>query len=128
MANILVVEDNKTTLNGLTAVLSESGHKVYEASDGAEGIEKAIEQDNIDLILTDLHLPRKNGVEMISELRNYGKFKKTEVIFYTTETNETLKTQGKKLGVRYCFIKPVPDKILIESIQKVLERGAEASS
>ena len=128
MANILVVEDNKTTLNGLTAVLSESGHKVYEASDGAEGIEKAIEQENIDLILTDLHLPYKNGVEMITELRNYGKFKKTEVIFYTTETNETLKAQGKKLGVRYCFIKPVPDKILIESIQKVLERGAEASS
>tara|TARA_B100001094_G_C18147613_1_gene781736 strand:+ start:1135 stop:1521 length:387 start_codon:yes stop_codon:yes gene_type:complete len=121
MAKILVVEDNEEIRSNLSSMLAESGHQVFEAEDGAVGIAQALEAKHMDLILTDLHMPGKNGIEMVAELREHDNFGKTTVIFYTTETNEVLKKQGRQLGVQYWFIKPVANAKLVSSINKALE-------
>lgn len=68
---ILIVEDYNLNKKGLRAVLENSNHIIYEASDGLEGVAKAI-LENPDLIITDQNMPRMNGSTMIKKLKKYS--------------------------------------------------------
>lgn len=71
MASILVVDDEAALRDLLTLMLSEIGHSVLTAADGVEALAR-IEQEHIDLILTDLLMPNMTGVELIATLRGRG--------------------------------------------------------
>lgn len=64
---ILVVDDEEHTRLGYTEILKMGGHHVDMAADGMEGLAKATAED-YDLIITDLHMPKMNGVQFIEEL------------------------------------------------------------
>ncbi|PLX70732.1 MAG: response regulator [Denitrovibrio sp.] len=64
---ILVVDDEEHTRLGYTEILKMGGHEVDMASDGQEGLAKA-EAKDYDLIITDLHMPKMNGVKLVEEL------------------------------------------------------------
>lgn len=67
--NILVVDDSATIRNFIRLILEEADYKVYEASDGEEGIEVYKKSGNIDLIITDIFMPKKSGLELVIELK-----------------------------------------------------------
>lgn len=67
MPKILVIDDSAVIRELLTEFLSEMGHMVETAVDGAEGLEKA-RQGDYDLCFCDLHLPKKNGYQVMEEL------------------------------------------------------------
>jgi len=64
---ILVVDDEEHTRLGYTEILKMGGHEVDMAADGEEGLAKASAKD-YDLVITDLHMPRMNGVQFIEKL------------------------------------------------------------
>ena len=67
--NILVVEDNVSIRNFVKVILEAANYNVFEASNGEEGIEVYKKLGNIDLIITDIYMPQKSGLELVVELR-----------------------------------------------------------
>ena len=69
MANILVIDDEEWIREELVEVLEMRDHTVTEASDGVEGLERFVD-GSFDLVVTDIIMPNKGGIETIAELRN----------------------------------------------------------
>lgn len=87
MAKILVVEDD-SFLQGLeVGKLKKEGYEVITASSGDEAIEK-IKEDGIDLILLDLVLPNFDGFEVLKQIRENEKTKKTPVLVFSNLSEE----------------------------------------
>lgn len=68
MANILVVDDQKEIRTLIERILVRENHSIYQAADGNEGL-AVFETESIDLIITDLLMPEKEGMEMIKQIR-----------------------------------------------------------
>src|SRR5471030_1229770 len=71
--NILVVEDMTSIRTFIRRILEKENYNVYEASNGEEGIEVYRKSGNIDLIITDIYMPQKGGLELVVELREEDK-------------------------------------------------------
>jgi CheY-like chemotaxis protein len=68
MAAILVVDDEPVVLSLLATILRGAGHTVVEAADGRQGLH-ALDRDKFDLLLCDMFMPEKDGLEVIQEVR-----------------------------------------------------------
>ena len=68
MARILLIDDDDSVRRALRLTLTEFGHTVIEARDGQEGL-KLFPQANADLVITDIVMPEKDGIEVLIELR-----------------------------------------------------------
>lgn len=82
MKKILIVEDELAYLKLLNTQLSAKGHKVIEAMNGKEGLEKAL-SEHPDLILLDIRMPIMDGMEMLNQLRKDSWGKTAKVILLT---------------------------------------------
>jgi signal transduction histidine kinase/CheY-like chemotaxis protein len=82
MATILILEDHAMSRQMLTALLSYTGHRVIEASDGTAAL-NLVTEEYPDLIISDVRIPLMDGMEFVRKLRAFSPFKETPVIFYT---------------------------------------------
>ena len=92
---ILIVEDEKNIVDILSFNLSKEGYNTLEAYDGESGLQLALEQDP-DLILLDLMLPKMNGFDVCRSVRDAGRA--TPIIMLTAREEETDKVLGLELG------------------------------
>ena len=83
---ILIVDDSVSILELLKLTLEDEGYKVLSAVDGKDALKYFTGKYVIDLLLTDLHMPNMNGIELIKEVRKKDKFKYMPILFLTTET------------------------------------------
>ncbi len=79
MARILIVDDDEIQRHLLKNYLNEAGHIVFEASNGEQAL-NLHERNNIDIIITDILMPEKDGLELIIELRNVAPLTKLFLI------------------------------------------------
>ncbi len=84
MSLVLVVDDDQDQRALLTEMLEEMGHHVVDAPDGAAALELASELKP-DLILTDWHMPRLDGLALCQELRRNARLRGTRIILHSTE-------------------------------------------
>src|SRR5262245_65468937 len=101
---ILVIEDEPQMLLGLRDNLELEGYEVVTASDGEDGLAKAISTAP-DLVILDVTLPRKNGFEVCRELR--ARANPTPVVMLTARSQETEKVLGLELGADDYITKPL---------------------
>ncbi|MBF0442591.1 MAG: response regulator [Oligoflexales bacterium] len=121
MARILIVDDIPEVRLQLRNVLNTFGHEIHEASDGVEGLNKARSLRDIDLILTDLHMPNKGGLEMCEEIKQNSFHKRTPIVMLTTESSSSLIARGRNIGIVMWLLKPLEPNLLIKSINQILE-------
>lgn len=95
---ILLVEDDKLIRESLARVLTEKGLTVYEASNGKEGLEKALLGD-VDLIVTDIMMPEVDGLTMLGQLREDSKGKDIPVIILTSDEQTESLNKAMEVGV-----------------------------
>ncbi len=120
-ASILTVDDSASLRMAIRIALSGAGYQVYEAADGVEGLAKA-EATRFDLIVTDLNMPRMDGLSMIRELRKRPAQAGVPIIFLTTESDGEMKAEARAAGATGWLVKPfVPDQ-LVKIAKKVLGR------
>ena len=122
---ILVIEDEPQMLLGLRDNLELEGYEVVTASDGEDGLAKAISTAP-DLVILDITLPRKNGFEVCRELR--ARANPTPVVMLTARSQETEKVLGLELGADDYVTKPFSVKVLlqrIKALQRRLDLGTE---
>ena len=119
MATILAVDDSQTMRQMIYSTLKQGGHKVYEAFDGQDALNKA-SLITADLVLADVNMPRMNGITLIEELRKIPEYKFTPILLLTTETSVDMKSKGKLAGATGWMVKPFDPNKLLSTIDKVL--------
>ena len=117
---ILVIEDEPQMLLGLRDNLELEGYEVVTASDGEDGLAKAISTAP-DLVILDITLPRKNGFEVCRELR--ARANPTPVVMLTARSQETEKVLGLELGADDYVTKPFSLRELGARVRAVLRRS-----
>lgn len=118
MARILTVEDSPSMRLLVKLSLEEAGHQVSVAPDGVEGL-AACAREQFDLIVTDVNMPRMNGIEFIKALRKQG-VRFTPVLVLTTEANQQLKDQARAAGAAGWLVKPFNAPTFLQAVRKVL--------
>jgi len=119
MASILVVDDSTTMRQMVTFTLTAAGHKVAEASDGEEALAVASDK-KFDLVITDINMPRLDGISLIKRLRAKAEFKFTPILTLTTEFQDEKKREGKAAGATGWIVKPFNPDSLLAVLNKVL--------
>ena len=117
MAKILVVEDEPGIALGLEDSLRLEGHEVEMLADGLTGGSMACQQ-NFDLILLDIMLPRKSGFEVCNELRRAGN--STPIILLTARGQESDRVRGLDLGANDYVTKPFSPRELMARVRALL--------
>jgi two-component system alkaline phosphatase synthesis response regulator PhoP len=118
---VLVIEDDASILYGLKLNLRYEGFEVLTAEDGEEGLRRALE-DRPDVVVLDVMLPRKNGFEVLRELRARSR---VAVVMLSAKGSEQDKVLGLDLGADDYVAKPFGLPELIARIKAVLRRRGE---
>ncbi|MCL9783526.1 response regulator [Vibrio sp. S4M6] len=117
MANILLIDDDTELTSLLKEVLTFEGFDVSEANDGEAGLSALNEQ--IDLILLDVMMPKLNGIETLKRLREKWQ---TPVLMLTAKGEEIDRVVGLELGADDYLPKPFSDRELLARIRAILRR------
>ncbi len=125
MARILIAEDEPDIALGLQQDLLLEGYQVEVVNDGEKAIDRA-DQIDIDLVLLDVMLPRKDGFAVCRELRRAGK--RMPIILLTARTQEAEKVLGLELGADDYVTKPFSPMELRARIKAALRRSAEGGA
>mgnify|MGYP002581004835 CR=1 FL=1 len=123
MYRILIIEDEENIASFVRMELEYEGYKVDVCDDGVKGFEKALEND-YDLILLDLMLPKLNGLEICRRLR---KVKNTPIIMLTARDSVMDKVSGLQMGADDYVSKPFAIEELLARIEALLRRVNETN-
>ena len=123
MARILIIDDEPQIRSMLTLMLEREGYEVVEASDGVAGI-KIYRQSPVDLIITDLIMPNKDGIGMIIDLKK--EFPDVKIIAMSggglNKPDGYLKG-GKKLGAACTLTKPIDREEMLRAVRETLRNS-----
>jgi two-component system sensor histidine kinase and response regulator WspE len=122
---ILVVDDSITVREVQRKLLSNRGYLVDVAVDGSEGW-NAVRQGRYDLVITDLDMPRMNGIELVTLIKQSSRFQGTPVIIVSYKDREEDRAQGLEAGANYYLTKGSfrDDSLLRAVVDLIGEAGA----
>lgn len=117
---ILLIDDEHDILEILSYNLKKEGYTVYTADNGMDGIEIA-ENISPDLILLDMMMPHKDGIETCKTLRKIEKLNNTLIVFLSAKGDEISQLAGYDSGANDYIIKMIKPKVLISKINALLQ-------
>ena len=118
---ILIVDDEPDILEIITYNLQINGYDVQTAKDGDQGLQKAREFKP-DLIILDIMMPKKNGIEVCKILRSQPEYDDTLIIFLTALNDELSHVKGLEFGADDYISKPVSPKIMVSKVNAMFRR------
>ena len=122
MARVLIVDDSTMLRDMLNYALNEGGYSdITEAVDGVDALEK-INGPEFDVIITDVNMPRMDGLTLIQELRKIPAYAKKPILVLTTERSDEMKAKGKAAGATGWIVKPFVPEQLLKAVNIVLSR------
>jgi two-component system, chemotaxis family, chemotaxis protein CheY len=116
---ILIVDDSESIREVVNFTLENEGYNVLIGNDGKDAL-KFLDGQNIDLVITDLHMPEMNGIELIKEIRKMESYQRIPILFLTTESQASKKMEAKEAGATGWIIKPFVPAKLLAAINKVI--------
>nr|WP_295971749.1 response regulator transcription factor [uncultured Bacillus sp.] len=120
---VLVVDDEERIRRLLKMYLEREGYIIEEAEDGNEALAKALAND-YDVILLDLMMPGKDGIEVCRELREK---KATPVVMLTAKGEEVNRVQGFEVGTDDYIVKPFSPREVVLRVKALLRRSSKTS-
>jgi chemosensory pili system protein ChpA (sensor histidine kinase/response regulator) len=112
---ILLVDDSVSVRRFVGQMLERAGFRVSTANDGAEALARLGDQA-VDLVITDLEMPRVNGYELIEELRRRSATRDLPVVVLTTRTGAKHLALARRLGVEHYVPKPVDERAFVRLV------------
>jgi len=116
---ILAVDDYQLVIQMVLFTLQGAGYEVVQACDGVEALELA-RQSAVDLVLTDVHMPRMDGITLVRELRALLNYKLVPMLILTTESSAEKKMDGKRAGATGWIVKPFNPPQLLATVARVI--------
>jgi two-component system, chemotaxis family, chemotaxis protein CheY len=117
--SILVVDDSGSVRNVVSIALRSAGYEVVEASDGLEGI-KRLDGRKLHLIISDVNMPRMDGISFLREVKKHPQYKFTPVMMLTTEAGDDRREQGRTEGAKAWMTKPFQPEKMLMAVQKLV--------
>lgn len=115
------MDDEADILEIISYNLKSAGYDTVTAKDGSEAIQKA-KIFRPDLIMLDIMMPNKNGIDTCREIRKLPEFKETMVLFLTALNDEKSEIEGLNMGADDYIAKPIKPKLLVSRINALFRR------
>jgi two-component system chemotaxis response regulator CheY len=115
---ILTIDDSKTMRDMLLLTLTDAGFEVLQGVDGVDGL-AVLGDQKVDVIITDINMPKMDGYEVIRQLRQNPRHKTTPILVLTTESDGDKRTIARSAGATGWMVKPFDPEGLIAIINKV---------
>jgi two-component system, chemotaxis family, chemotaxis protein CheY len=115
---ILTIDDSKTMRDMLLLTLTDAGYEVLQGVDGVDGL-AVLGDQKVDVIITDINMPKMDGYEVIRQLRQNPRHKTTPILVLTTESDGDKRTIARSAGATGWMVKPFDPEGLIAIINKV---------
>ena len=116
---VLTVDDSASIRQMVSFTLKSAGYEVVEAVDGMDGLDKA-KVRSCKRVLTDQNMPRMDGLSLIKSLRAMPQYRSVPILMLTTESSDTMKSQGRAACATGWLVKPFDPQKLIEVVKKVI--------
>lgn len=116
---VLIVDDSATIRQQVRMALGQAGFEVVEAVDGEDGVEKIRADADLAAVICDVNMPKKNGLELIEEIKAGGANSGIPIVMLTTEGQPGLIQRAKKAGAKGWIVKPFKAKLLVSAVQKL---------
>ena len=114
---ILTIDDSKTMRDMLMLTLADAGFDVLQAVDGQDGLDVLV-KERVDVVITDINMPRMDGYEVIRQLRGNPDHKTTPILVLTTESEAEKKNLAREAGATGWMVKPFDPDRLIATVRK----------
>ena len=118
---ILIADDEPDILEIIQYNLQKEGYEVITAKNGSEAIDMAI-KNRPDLIILDIMMPGKNGIEVCNLLRLKPVFNETLIVFLTALSDESTEVKGLETGADDYITKPISPKVLVSKVNALFRR------
>ena len=118
--HILIVDDSKTVRNLVAFIMKKEGFKVTTAEDGLDGLEKLYSQDHVDLIVSDVNMPRMDGLTFIKTVREQEAYRDIPIVVLSTEGQDKDIQTGLTVGANLYMIKPAQPEKLVRNVKMLL--------
>jgi CheY-like chemotaxis protein len=106
-------------------MLEKAGFRVVTAVDGQDALDQLVDQ-SVDVIVTDLEMPRVNGYALIEDLRRRATTREVPVIVLTTRAGDKHVSLAQRLGVRHYVAKPVDEQSFVGLVRSVVTTAEPA--
>lgn len=123
---ILLVDDEDDILEFLSYNLIKNGYNVHTASDGEEGIKKALKVKP-DLIILDVMMPKMDGIEACDQLRQLPELGNPIIIFLTARSEDYSQIAGYDVGADDYISKPIKPRVLVSKVKSLLRRSVQSN-
>ena len=120
MKTVFLVDDSATILLSISNLRAKAGYATDKASNAEEALKKFAAGVKVDLLITDLNMPGKNGIELIREVRKLPAYKFLPILFLTTESQQSKKLEAKAAGASGWIVKPATADELLNTIKLVI--------
>ena len=118
--HILIVDDSKTVRNLVAFIMKKEGFTITTAEDGLDGLEKLYAANHVDLVISDINMPRMDGFTFIKTVREQPAYRDLPIVVLSTEGQEHDVQQGLSLGANLYMVKPAqPDK-MVKNVKMLL--------
>jgi DNA-binding response OmpR family regulator len=121
---ILIVDDEEVIRKFLKVHLVKLGYEVKEAADGEQAIEQ-LGNDDFDLLICDILMPKKDGWEVIKEVKSSPKMRSLPVIVLTAKNEDSDMFRGYDLGANYYMTKPFTKGQLLYGLKLMFDETPE---
>lgn len=118
--HILIVDDSKTVRNLVAFIMKKEGFKVTTAEDGLDGLEKLYAAEQVDLIVSDVNMPRMDGFTFIKNVREQEAYRDIPIIVLSTEGQDKDIETGLSLGANLYMVKPAQPEKMVRNVKMLL--------
>ncbi len=119
---ILIVDDSNSVRNFVSSILERNGFDTVKAVNGVDALEK-IKDEEIDLMITDLEMPKMHGFELISTMRKQKKFEDLPIIILTGRAGIKHRQTAAEEGADAFIVKPFKEKDLLQALDQFIKRA-----
>lgn len=123
MTTILLVDDSATVLMSMETILKKAAYTVAKASSGEEAVASLEKGLKPNLIITDIHMPGMNGIELIRKVRGMAGFQFIPILVVTTESQQSKRDEARAAKATGWLVKPVQSDDLLRVVKQILPNG-----
>ena len=117
---VLIVDDSSSLRTIVKMALTRAGYEVLEAGDGQEALEVLERTPKVHLIVSDVNMPRMDGITLVGHVKQHARHRFTPVIMLTTEGQDEKKQAGRAAGARAWIVKPFNPPQLLDAVSKLI--------
>lgn len=118
--HILIVDDSKTVRNLVAFIMKKEGFRVTTAENGLDGLEKLFAAEKIDLIISDVNMPKMDGFTFIKSVREQEIYRDIPIVVLSTEGQDKDIKTGLNLGANLYMVKPAQPEKLLRNVKMLL--------